>query len=125
MATKGDLLITKATVMLERPGNRQRCLFLRRDSAERNDLWQYLDPLLKAEQVKRIEQEKPQEREIEEFYTEAAQEDEEITILDLSEKDVLRYELWLRVHTRKETQWSKKEKALREFNCEISCMIAS
>jgi hypothetical protein len=125
MATEGDLLITKITVILERPGNWQRWLFLRRDSAERNDLWQYLDPLLKAEQVKRIEQEKPQEREIEEFYAGAAQEDEEIMILDLSEKDVSQYELWLRVHTRKETQWSKKEKALREFNHEISRTIAS
>ena len=65
---------------------------MRKDSAERNDLWQYLDPSLKAEQVKRIEQERPKEKEIEEFYTGAAQ-DEEITILDLSEKDVSRYEL--------------------------------
>jgi hypothetical protein len=125
MATEGDLLITKATVILERPGDWQRWLFLRKDSAERNDLWQYLDPSLKAEQVKRIEQEKPQEREIEEFYTGAAREDEEITILDLSEKDVSRYELWLKVHTRKEAQWSKKEKALKEFNHEISRTIAS
>ncbi|KAF2876042.1 hypothetical protein BDV95DRAFT_484993, partial [Massariosphaeria phaeospora] len=88
-------------------------LFLRKDSAERNNLWQYLDPLLKAEQVKRIEQKKPREREIEEFYTEAAREHKEITILDLSEKDVSRYELY------------KKEKALREFNYEISRTIAS
>ena len=75
--------------------------------------------------MKKIEQEKPHEREIEEFYTGAAQEHEEITILDLSEKDVSRYELWLRIHTRKEAQWSKKEKALREFNHEISRTIAS
>jgi hypothetical protein len=125
MATEGNLLITKATVILERPGDWQKWLFLRRYSAERNDLWQYLDSSLKADQVKRIEQEKPQEREIEEFYTGAAREDEEIMILDLSEKDVSRYELWLRVRTRKETQWSKKEKARREFNHEISRTIAS
>jgi hypothetical protein len=84
MATEGDLLITKATVILERPGDWQRWLFLGKDSAERNDLWQYLDPSFKAEQVKSIEQEKPKEREIEEFYIGAAQEDEELTILDLS-----------------------------------------
>jgi len=124
MATEGDLLITKATVILERPGDWQRWLFLRKDSAERNDLWQYLDPSLKAEQVKRIEQEKPKEKEIKEFYTGDAR-DGEITILDLSEKDVSRYELWLKVFTRKEAQWSKKEKALREFNHEISRTIAS
>jgi hypothetical protein len=93
MATEGDFLITKATVILKRPGDWQRWLFLRKDSAERNDLWQYLNPSLKAEQVKRIEQEKPQEREIKEFYTGATQEDKEITILNLSEKDVSRYEL--------------------------------
>jgi hypothetical protein len=51
--------------------------------------------------------------------------DKEITILDLSEKDVSRYELWLKVFTRKEAQWSKKEKAVREFNHEISRTIAS
>jgi putative SOS response-associated peptidase YedK len=59
MATEGDLLITKATVILEKPADWQRWLFLRKDSAERNDLWQYIDPSLKAEQVKRVEQEKP------------------------------------------------------------------
>ena len=85
-------MITKATVILERPGDWQRWLFLRKDSAERNDLWQYLDPSLKEEQVKKIEQERPKEKEVEEFYTGDAQ-DEEITILDLSEKDVSRYEL--------------------------------
>lgn len=124
MATE-DLLITKATVILEKPGDWQRWLFLRKDSAERNDLWQYLDPSLKAEQVRRIEQEKPQEKEIEEFYTGAAQGDDEITILDLTEKEVARYELWFKAYSRKEAQWSKKEKALREFNHEISRTIAS
>ncbi|KAF2023385.1 hypothetical protein EK21DRAFT_81065, partial [Setomelanomma holmii] len=119
MATEGDLLITKATVILERPSDWQRWLFLRKDSAERNDLWQYVDPSLNAEQVRRIEQEKPQEKEVEEFYTGAPRaDDEEITILDLSEKDVSRYKLWLKVFTR-------KEKALREFNHEISRTIAS
>jgi hypothetical protein len=126
MATEGDLLITKATVILEKPADWQRWLFLRKDSAERNDLWQYIDPSLKAEQVRSVEQEKPKEKEVEEFYTGPPREDnEEITILDLSEKEVSRYELWLKVHTRKEAQWSKKEKALREFNHEISRTIAS
>lgn len=119
-------MVIKATAILERPGDWQRWLFLRKDSAERNDLWQYVDPSLKAEHVRRIEQEKPQEKEVEEFYTGAPRADnEEITILDLSEKDVARYELWMKVFTRKEAQWSKKEKALREFNHEISRTIAS
>ena len=68
MATEGDLLITKATVILERPADWQRWLFLRKDSAERNDLWQYVDPSLSEEQVRKIEQEKPQEKEVEEFH---------------------------------------------------------
>jgi hypothetical protein len=74
---------------------------LRKDSAKRNNLWQYLDPSLKEEQVKKIEQERPKEKEIEDFYTGDAQ-NREITILDLSEKDVSRYKLWLKVFTRKE-----------------------
>ncbi|KAF1360728.1 hypothetical protein EJ07DRAFT_114190 [Lizonia empirigonia] len=122
--TEGDLLITKATVILEKPADWQRWLFLRKDSAEKNDLWQYVDPSLNGDQVRRIEQEKPQEKEIEEFYSGNTR-GEEITILDLSERDVSRYELWFKAYSRKEAQWSKKEKALREFNHEISRTIAS
>jgi hypothetical protein len=53
--------------------------------------------------VKKIEQERPKEKEIEDFYTGDAQ-NGEITILDLLEKDVSRYKLWLKVFTRKEAQ---------------------
>jgi hypothetical protein len=126
MTTEGDLLITKTTVILEKPADWQRWLFLRKDSAERHDLWQYIDPSLKTEQVKKVEQEKPKKKEIQEFYTGPPRtDDEEVTILDLLEKDVSQYELWLKVHTRKEAQWSKKEKALKEFNHEVSRTIAS
>jgi hypothetical protein len=77
--------------------------------------------------VKRIEQEKPQEKEVKEFHKGAQDRatQEEITILDLTEKEVARYELWLKAYSRKEAQWSKKEKALREFNHEISRTIAA
>ncbi|KAF1359112.1 hypothetical protein EJ07DRAFT_178703 [Lizonia empirigonia] len=107
MATEGDLIITKATFILEKPADWQRWLFLRKDSAERNDLWQ-----------------RNPQREIEEFYSGNTR-GEEITIIDLSERDVSRYELWFKAYSRKEAQWSKKEKALREFNHEISRTIAS
>jgi hypothetical protein len=48
--------------------------------------------LLKEEQVKKIEQERPKEKEIKDFYTGDTQ-NREITILDLLEKDISQYKL--------------------------------
>jgi hypothetical protein len=97
-------------------------LFLRKDSAERTYVWEYVNPLLKEEEVKKTDKEKPQEKEI---YTGASQVgNKDITIIDLSEKDVSRHELWCKVYTSKEAQWNKKEKAFSESNHENSRTIA-
>jgi hypothetical protein len=85
-----------------------------------------LDPSLSEEHVRKIEQDKPQEKQIGEFHAGAQPEaQEEISILDLTGKEVARYVLWLKACNRKEVQWSKKQKALRESNHEISRTIAS
>jgi hypothetical protein len=60
----------------------------------------YVDPSIKEEEARKIEREKPQGKGIDEFYSGAAPRGTEITILDLSEKDISRYELWLRVYRR-------------------------
>ncbi|KAF1936642.1 hypothetical protein EJ02DRAFT_479701, partial [Clathrospora elynae] len=94
-------------------------LFLRKDSAERNQLWLYVDPSLSDDQVKKIESERPLEKEPLDFTRWLTQENEEISILDLTDKEAAQYELWMKVFTRQEAAWLKKERALRDFNYKI------
>ncbi|KAF1945399.1 hypothetical protein EJ02DRAFT_476607 [Clathrospora elynae] len=87
--TEADLPVMKTTVVLDKPSDWTKWLFLRKDSAERNQLWLYVDPSLSDDQVKKIESEKPWEKESWDFYTRRlAQENEEILILDLTDKEV-------------------------------------
>ncbi|KAF1938592.1 hypothetical protein EJ02DRAFT_425549 [Clathrospora elynae] len=123
--TEADPLVMKATVVLDKPSDWTKWLFLRKDSAERNQLWLYVDPSLSDDQVKKIESERPLEKEPLDFTRRLTQENEEILILDLTDKEVAQYELWMKVFTRQEAAWLKKERALRDFNHEISRTIAS
>ncbi|KAF1936194.1 hypothetical protein EJ02DRAFT_387796, partial [Clathrospora elynae] len=124
--TEADPLAMKATVVLDKPSDWKKWLFLRKDGAERNQLWMYVDPSLSNDQVKKIESERPLEKEPQDFCTRRLpQENEEISILDLTDKEAAQYELWLKVFIRQEAVWLKKERALRDFNHEISRTIAS
>jgi hypothetical protein len=57
--TNSDLLITKTTVISEEPLDWQKRIFLRRDSAQRNDLWAYFNPEVAPESLSRLEDKKP------------------------------------------------------------------
>jgi hypothetical protein len=52
-------LITKATVILDQPSDWQNWIFLCKDSAQRSNLWAYVNPNVTSEAVFKLEAEKP------------------------------------------------------------------
>jgi hypothetical protein len=66
--TFSDHLIRKATVILDQPLDWQKWIFLRKDSAQRNDLWAYVNPDIAPEAVLKLEAEKPAKKEAGGFY---------------------------------------------------------
>jgi hypothetical protein len=48
MTTKSDPAVTRVTVVLEQADDWHKWLFIRKDTAQKNELWQYVDPATKA-----------------------------------------------------------------------------
>jgi hypothetical protein len=61
-------LITKTTVILDQPLDWQKWIFLRKDSAQRNDLWAYVNPDVAPEAVSQFEEEKHAKKAAGAFY---------------------------------------------------------
>ena len=57
--TGSDYLITKIIVILEKPADWLKWLVVRKDSALRSKIWEYVDPTILEEELKDIEKEKP------------------------------------------------------------------
>jgi hypothetical protein len=53
-ATESTGLVTKATVILEKPSDWQEWLFLRRDKATLNGIWEYCDPDKSQDELKKL-----------------------------------------------------------------------
>jgi hypothetical protein len=87
--TFSDHLITKATVILDQPSDWQKWIFLRKDSAQRNALWAYVNPDVALEAVLKLEAEKPVKKEAGVFY---GREREEDTVYDLEHLDKHEYQ---------------------------------
>ena len=48
MTTESDPAVTQVTVVLNRADDWHKWLFIRKDTAQKNELWQYVDPATKA-----------------------------------------------------------------------------
>lgn len=48
MTTESDPAVTRVTVVLDRADDWHKWLFIRKDTAQKNDLWQYVDPATNA-----------------------------------------------------------------------------
>ena len=59
--------MTRASVTLRKPDDWSKWLFTRKISADRNSLWEYDNPDLTAETLKKLEDEKPKELEVRRF----------------------------------------------------------
>jgi hypothetical protein len=124
--TFSDYLITKATVILDQPSDWQNWTFLRKDSAQRNDLWAYVNPDVALEAVLKLKAEKPAKIEVGVFYG-REQEREADTVYDLehlNEHEYRKYSAWYTGYQKKLTKFEKKELALRQFNSEIATTIS-
>jgi hypothetical protein len=78
-------LITKATVILDQPSDWRNWIFLCKDSAQRSNLWAYVNPNVTSEAVFKLEAEKPAKKEAGVFY---GREQENNTVYNLEHLDV-------------------------------------
>ncbi|KAI1559418.1 hypothetical protein PtrEW7m1_011899, partial [Pyrenophora tritici-repentis] len=53
-ATESSSLVTKTTVILEKPSDWQEWLFLRRDKATLNGIWEYCNPDMSQHELKKL-----------------------------------------------------------------------
>ncbi|KAF2625669.1 hypothetical protein BU25DRAFT_345414, partial [Macroventuria anomochaeta] len=124
-AYEQDQLVTKMSVTLSKPDDWEKWLFVRKDTADRDGLWPYVNPGLSGEELKQLQDEKPQEKPVWKFkkIRVSEEEQEDVDIEDLSAEEMSVYSMWTRKFERKEVQWLQKEKALRSFNSEIARTI--
>jgi hypothetical protein len=85
---ESDLLITKATIILDKPEHWTTWLFLRKDRANRNQLWKYVDPDLSEDLVSKLDAEKPIEKQFRDFHRSATDADGEVDITDLTAGEI-------------------------------------
>ena len=110
-------MVTRSSVILREPDNWSRWLFTRKISADRNSLWEYVNPDLTAETLKKLEDERPKDLEVRRFRTPLP--DEQIDIPDLTATELAVYNSWARRFDRDEARWLVREKALRNLSLEI------
>lgn len=56
MATESDPATTRVTVILDKPSDWHNWLFIRQDAAQRNGLWQYVNPDIAADKLPELEE---------------------------------------------------------------------
>jgi hypothetical protein len=118
MATQEqEMQVTRASVTLRKPDDWSKWLFTRKISADRNSLWEYVNPDLLPERLKKLEDERPVELEVRRFRN--PQPEEQIDIPDLTATELATYNSWARRFDRDEARWLTKEKALRNLSLEI------
>ncbi|KAF2621316.1 hypothetical protein BU25DRAFT_354700 [Macroventuria anomochaeta] len=114
-------LATKTSVILSKPNDWEIWLFVKKDIADRHELWPYINPSLPADKLLQLKHEKPKEKPVWKFKrTQLSQEErEEIDIQDLIDQELSAYNTWTRKYEREATVWRQKENAMRDLNTEI------
>ena len=116
MATKSDPAVTRVTVVLNTPDDWFTWLFIRRDVANRNGLWQYINP----DVAKNLLPELTEAAEPQLFnYTAGA-----IRLSDLTANDRESYRWECDRWERRRSEYLTKKKALADLNTDISKTIA-
>jgi hypothetical protein len=116
MTTKSDPAITRITVVLDKPSDWHNWLFIRQNSAQRTNLLQYVNPSIAVDEL-------PELKELVEpkltDYKEGAK-----SLGNLSAADRESYKWDYERFEKRHAVWSKKERALADFNSEISKTVA-
>ncbi|KAF2688977.1 hypothetical protein K458DRAFT_465626 [Lentithecium fluviatile CBS 122367] len=116
MATESDPATTRITVVLDKPSDWHNWLFIRQDSAQRSDLWQYVNPDIAADELSELKE--PVEPKLTD-YKEGAE-----SLGSLSADDRESYKWDYKRYRERYTTWSRKSRALADFNSEISKTVA-
>lgn len=109
--------MARALVTLRQPEDWSKWQFTRKISADRNGLWEYVNPDLLPERLKKLESERPVELEVRRFRSRLP--NEQINITDLTATELATYNSKARQFGRDEARWLTKEKALRNLSLEI------
>ena len=116
-----DGLITRTTVILERPGDWEEWIFLRKDSADRHHLWFIVNPDLNEEALEKLEE--PEVVEPEQYHDEK-EEDTGVVLKDMTTEEFQRYQQAERNYDRAMARYTVKRKALNDFTQEIGRTIS-
>jgi hypothetical protein len=105
------------TVVLDRADDWHKWLFIRKDTAQKHELWQYVDPATKAADLPTLMA--PTEPQLKDHSNDATS----ITYLTAAQQKLYQweYERW----ERKDLKYKRQKKALAKFNSEISKTIAA
>jgi hypothetical protein len=110
-------VVMRSSVILRKPDDWPRWLFMKKISADQNGLWEYVNPDLSPEALKKLENERPIELEVRRFRSPLP--DEQIEIPDLTATELAAFDAWARRFDRDEARWLTKDKALRSLSLEI------
>ncbi|KAH3938660.1 hypothetical protein HBH98_242970 [Parastagonospora nodorum] len=121
VTTELDGLITKTTVILGKPVDWKKWIFLRKDSAERQQLWSTVNPDLDEVALEKLEE--PAAVDPEQYHDET-EEDTGVVLKDMTTEEFQRYQQAERNYDRALARYTIKRKALHDFTEEISRTIS-
>ncbi|KAI1673246.1 hypothetical protein L13192_04105 [Pyrenophora tritici-repentis] len=119
--TELDGLITRTTVILEKPADWEEWIFLRKDSADRHHLWSMVNPDLDETALEKLEE--PAAVEPEQYHDET-EEDTGVVLKDMTTEEFQRYQQAERNYDRALARHTIKRKALNDFTQEIGRTIS-
>ena len=119
--TELDGLITRTTVILEKPTDWEEWIFLRKDSAERHHIWSMVNPDLDETALEKLEE--PAAVEPEQYHDET-DEDTGVVLRDMTTEEFQRYQQAERNYDRALARYTIKRKALDDFTQEIGRTIS-
>jgi len=117
MTTESDPVVTRVTVVLDRAEDWHKWLFIRKDTAQKHELWQYVNPATKAADLPVLTAlPEPRPRDYN---------DQALSIAHLTSAEQKLYQWEYERWERKDVEFKRQRKALAEFNSEISKTIAA
>lgn len=122
--TSTDHLITKATVILAQPTDWDKWIFIRKQSAEKYELWKYVDLSKTTAEIPKLADEEPKEKTADDFKKESRTAGTVYDIEDLSDSEFRKYTVWRSEYMTKKVIFDKKKTALRQFDSDITQTIA-
>ncbi|KAF1924277.1 uncharacterized protein M421DRAFT_424916 [Didymella exigua CBS 183.55] len=119
--TELDGLLTRMTVILDKPVDWEEWIFLRKDSADTHHLWSMVNPDLDDAALEKLKEPAAVEPE---QYHEETEEDTGVVLKDMTTEEFQRYQRADRNYDRALARYTIKRKALNDFTQEIGQTIS-